>query len=455
VRILLVNPKPPVWNPPKVPPLGLCCLASALEGHGHRVAIWDAVVDRRAFDPADWQVVGVTATTSQIREAWRILARAKAAGATTVLGGPHATCLPDESLAHPFVDFVVRQEGEESLPALLQRLDLQGSPEGVRGVSWKRPGGGIVHEPEATAIEKLDELRFPGYHLLPDLRRYSNAQPLLSRRAPCLPIMTSRGCPHGCAFCYKGVFGRRFRPRSPASVATEWEWLVREHGAREIAVQDDGFNLDVPRAVAICRELIRRGMTVPWSTPNGLRADRVTPELMDVMHESGCERVAFGVESGDQGILDALDKHLTLDQVRTAFTLARGAKLRTMAFFVLGLPGETEATLEATIRFAIELHPTWAQFTMATPYPGTRLREEVLRDGNLLISEWDDYGHYTSKPFLRPAALSPAAVTCGMRRAYRRFYLRPSFIVSFVSARATWQNVREVVRGAWHLMVKS
>ncbi|MEK7475846.1 MAG: radical SAM protein [Candidatus Coatesbacteria bacterium] len=452
MRVLLVNPRPTVWNPPRVPPLGIGYLASALEAAGHRVGIWDAVVDRRTPDLADWQVVGATAVTPQVREAWRVLERAKAAGAITVIGGPHPTCLPDESITHPFVDYVVRKEGEETLPALLRRVDHRETPEGVAGVTWKRPDGRIVHEPDAPPIDALDAIRFPAYHLLPPLDRYTNAQPLLSRRAPCLPILTSRGCPYGCAFCYKGTFGRSFRSRSPESVATEWEWLVREHKAREIAVQDDVFNLDIPRATAICREIVRRGVVVPWSTPNGLRADRVTPELLDAMRESGCERVAFGVETGDQGLLDALGKNETLDQIREAFSLARRARLRTMAFFVIGQEGETEATIESSIRFAIELKPTWAQFTMATPYPGTRFRDDAMRDGRLLIEDWDAYGHYTSTPFVRPRELAPEAVERGMRRAYRRFYLRVPFLASFALRAGSWRNLGAAIRGAWHLM---
>jgi len=455
VRILLVNPRPTVWTPPRVPPLGLAYVAAALQRAGHRIGVWDAVVDPRTPDFAAWELVGATAVTPQIGAAWRVLAQAKAAGARTVLGGPHPTCLPDESLLQPSVDFVVRQEGEETLPALVRRLEAGESPAGLAGISWKRPDGTVANEPDAPPIADLDGLAFPAYGFLPPLRRYTNSQPLLSRRRPSLPIVTSRGCPYGCVFCYKGTFGRQFRGRSPENVVAEWKWLVREMGAKEIAVQDDVFNLDVPRAIAICRGVVREGLRIPWATPNGLRADLVTAELMEAMREAGCERVAFGVETGEQRLLDALGKHETLDQMREAFALARQAGLKTMGFFVLGHPGETAETMEATIRFAIELGPTWAQFTMATPYPGTKLREDAVRDGTLLVSDWEAYGHYTAKPFLRPAALAPAELERGMRRAYRRFYLRLPFVREFGLDPASWRNLGAVVRGAWHLLARA
>jgi radical SAM superfamily enzyme YgiQ (UPF0313 family) len=267
--------------------------------------------------------------------------------------------------------------------------------------------------------------------------------------------LTSRGCPFGCPFCFKGVFGRRFRPRTPENVVAEWEMLVREHRAAEIAVQDDAFNVDPDRAIRICRLIVKRGLRHPWSAPNGIRADTVSLELFQAMRDSGCERVAFGVEAGSQGMLDVLDKRVTLGQLERAFALARRAGIRTMGFFMVGNPGETSETAEATINFAIFLRPDWAQFTLATPYPGTELFERVRREGKMLVSDWDRYGHYTSDAFFRMGSVTPELVGRAMRKAYRKFYLRPSYAVRRALDPQGLGGLDAVLKGAWHLLARA
>jgi len=453
MKILLINPKPKVWSAPRVPPLGLAYIAAVLEDAGHSVQIWDSAVDKREPDFRGFRMVGATATTSQIGEAWRILALAKKTGALTFLGGPHVSSLPKESLAKPCVDYVVRREGEETVVELAAAVAACGSVAGIRGLSHKAIAGAEpVCEADRDQIADLDSLPFPAYHLLPKLGRYGNPQPLLSRRSPAAPIFTSRGCPYGCPFCYKGVFGRTWRARSPENVVAEWEFLVRQLKVKEIAVQDDVFNLDVPRAIRICRLVRERGVTVPWSTPNGLRADCVSEELFSAMRESGCERVAFGVESGSQRMLDSMEKGLTLEQIENAFRLARKAGLATMAFFMFGNLGETRVTVEETIRFAIRLNPDWAQFTVAAPYPGTRLYEIVRSDGRLLVGDWAQYGHYTRKAFFEMGQVGEMLVLNAMKDAYRRFYLRPSYILRQLGRAGTWANMGAGLRGAWHLL---
>ncbi len=455
MKVLLLNPNPKVWHAPKVPPLGLGYVAAALEREGHTVGIWDGVVQREAPDLAGWDVVGATSVTPQVQEAWRLLARAKAGGAITVLGGPHPTCLPEESLARPEVDFVVRQEGEQTLPALLRRLSAGESPAGLAGISWRAGDGRVINEPDAAGITDVDALAMPAHHLFPDPTLYTNPQPLLSRRAPALAIFTSRGCPYGCTFCYKGTYGYGFRARSPENVAAEWEVLVRRYRVQEIAIQDDIFNFNIPRAIAICREIVGRKLQVPWSTPNGIRADRVSEELFLAMREAGCERVAFGVETGNAGALAALKKHETLDQIRHGFALAHQAGLKTMGFFMFGNLTEDRASMEDTINFAVSLHPTWAQFTMATPYPGTKLYETIRRDGEIAIPDWEQYGHYTSKTFFRMGELTPELLQHQMKRAYRRFYLRLPKLADFSMDPRVWDNLGASLRGAWHLLARA
>jgi len=453
MKILLINPKPSVWNAPRVPPLGLGYVASSLEQAGHSVSIWDSAVDETGPDFSGFQLVGATAATTQVKEAWRMLARAKSSGCLTMLGGPHATCLPEESLSKG-VDFVVRQEGEKTVVELADRLSSNAVPVGIQGMSWKK-GGLVINEPDRPLIGDLDSIPFPAHHLFPDLHNYTSPQPLISRRSPALGIFTSRGCPFGCVFCFKGVFGRSFRARSPENVVAEWEVLVGKYGVKEIAVQDDAFNTDEKRALEICRLIIKKGLVIPWSTPNGIRADLATPELLAAMKESGCERVAFGVESGNELVLKSIDKRINLSQVEDAFKSARRVGLKTMAFFMFGNPGEDRQAMEDTIKFAIKLNPDLAQFTLATPYPGTRLNEIVRRSGELLVDDWDDFGHYTSKGFFRMGETTPELLSIQLPRAYRRFYLHPNRLAAMAANPDTWRNLGNMIRGAWHLMVKA
>jgi len=438
-----------------VPPLGLAYIAASLNKAGHQVSVWDAGVDRSLPDMAGYALVGATAATAQAGAAWAVLEKAKTAGAVTVIGGPHPTCLPEESLGKPWIDYVVRGEGEETIVDLARRLGRGGKGEGVPGISRRDAAGRAVNEPDRPPIADLDSVPFPALELFAPLSRYSNSQPLIGRRAPSLPILTSRGCPHGCPFCFKGVFGRRFRARTPENVVAEWENLVLRLGAAEIAVQDDAFNADPARAIRICRLIADRGLRHPWCAPNGIRADAVSDELIRAMKESGCERVAFGVETGSQGMLEALDKGVTLSQIENAFLLARRAGIRTMGFFMFGNPGETAETARATVRFAIALNPDWAQFTVATPYPGTELFERVRREGKSLVSDWDRYGHYSSGAFFRMGSVTPELVASAMRAAYRRFYLRPSYALRRVFDPGALGGLDAVIRGAWHLLARA
>jgi len=451
VKVLLLNPRPPVWNPPRVPLLGLASLGAVLKARGHEVEVWDGAVESRAPEWGQYRMVGATATTCQVKGAWKMLASARFAGAFTVIGGPHPSCLPGESLATGAVDCVVRGEGEETLVELADRLGDGGRAEGIAGASWLEAGR-TVSGPDRPPIRDLDSLPLPAWDIFPRLSSYGNPQPLLSRLKPAFPIMTSRGCPYACTFCYKGVFGREWRARSPESVLREWEWLAGPMRAREIAVQDDSFNVDRDRALRICRLVSAAGLSVPWSTPNGIRADIVDGDLLEAMRESGCVRVSFGVECGDQGILDRLGKGESLAQMENAFRLARQAGLRTTGFFMFGNLGEDASTMQATIRFAVAVDPFYAQFTMATPYPGTALYDVVVRDGELLERDWDRYGHYTARGFFRHGEVNPDAVGRAIRSAYRRFYVRPAAIRRILGDRGALGRLSDVARGACHLL---
>jgi len=438
----LVNPKSKLPIDTRTsPPLGLAYLAAVSEAASHEVLVYDGDVEDVSLESVSGEfaphVVGITANTTQITAAWRDADLVKAAGdAFVVLGGPHPTSLPEESATKPFVDLVVRSEGESTWLELLSYLDGNEGPDAgtlvpIAGTTYQGANGQIINVPDRPPIpvEELNGMSLPAWHLF-KLERYTNLQPTVDQVAGySLPILTSRGCPYRCSYCSQ-LGPRRWRARSVDSVVAEWRWLVRELGAAEIGVLDDSFNIDRQRVLDLCQRLVDEGLNqVPWIMINGIRANLADEEVLGAMVRAGCIRAAFGVESGNQAILDTVvDKHLTLEQVRSAFSAARAVGMETIGFFIVGLPGETEETMEDTIRFACELDPVVANFSIATPFPGTQMYETVKAEGRVLAETWDDFVFFEGKARFEMPGLPAELVERKWKEAYRRFYLRPKRI---------------------------
>jgi anaerobic magnesium-protoporphyrin IX monomethyl ester cyclase len=461
LRVLLIDPK--VDLPIDVrssPALGLAYLAAMSEGRGDQVRVLDMQVEgtplRQVVDEHRPEVIGITATTIQIESAWRIAGELKQlSDATIVLGGSHPTVLAQESVERPEVDVVVRSEGELTWVDLCDHLDAGESLEDVPGITYARDGE-VINNPDRPPIGEVDALPFPAFHLF-RMERYSNLQPTLDNvEGPSYPILSSRGCPYRCNYCSQ-ILPRIWRARSPESVVSEWRWLVKDLGAAEIGVLDDSFNIDRRRALEICKLIIDEGLNhVPWIMINGIRANLADEELLGRMREAGCIRTAFGVESGNQRILDTvIHKQLTLDQVRAAFKAAKAVGMETIGFFIIGLPGETEETMEDTIRFACELDPVVANFSMATPFPGTQMYEQVLESGRLLVHDWHEFAFFENKAQFETDELPAELVERKWREAYRRFYLRPHRVARTLLRSRTWLELPRTVRMAWKTVVSS
>jgi radical SAM superfamily enzyme YgiQ (UPF0313 family) len=438
------------------PPMGLAYIASILQQHGCEVRVIDANVEKlgpdevtRIIAQQQPDLVCFTVTTPLLPSALQIVHHLRRMPKVPLLlaGGPHATVLPGEMLEADMFDFVVRSEGEEVMADLIEQLIAGDDAEGVPGVSWRR-NGEIIHNPNRELTPTLEHYPYPDWSLFP-MKRYSS---LARRKDFSVPITTSRGCPYGCTFCYKGVYGRKLRNRSPENVVDEWQYLIERYGAQEIAVLDDVFTLRADRAIAICDLLAERGLDrVPWSTVNGIRADNASPELMYALKRGGCYRVYFGIESGVQDVVDKLDKRLDLDKVRDGVKNAKEAGLEVGGYFMIGNLGETYEDMDATIDFALELDPDLAQFTIATPYPGTKMYEQVVSGGEMLISSWEQLASYGTSIF-RMEHLEPESVGAKYRKAIRRFYLRPTFIRRQLREMCTWTGFRHRVLGAWLLV---
>lgn len=463
MRVLLASPESEVWTSRKHIPLGLGYLAAVLRENGHQVGIYDAAVEDESLEDVvrrgGYEMIGITAVTPLIVDAWNMAREAKRLGLITVLGGPHLTLMPEESIseAHPEVDYVIKGEAEESIVELVEALEGRGALEAVHGL-YRRRNGEVVINPPAGLIMNLDSIPYPAHDLY-KIQRYTNLQPLtdgLDKNARAYTIMTSRGCPYKCTYCSKPITGDTWRARSIDNVIGEWRWLVHDLKATEIGMTDDIWNLKLPRAKELCRRLIAEGLnTVPWVTVHGMKVNHTDPELFQLMKQAGCKRVGFGVESGDPTILrNVIKKSQTLDMVRNAFRWAREAGLQTMGFFIFGMPHETEETMEKTIRFALELDPDLANFMLATPYPGTEMYDVIQKYGNIFANEWEDYAIHSDKARFTMPDYDPDLVVRKWKEAYRRFYLyRPKRVWEKVSKKSFWTELPSTVSNAVRFFV--
>jgi anaerobic magnesium-protoporphyrin IX monomethyl ester cyclase len=458
MNVLLIYPRPNIFKPSSVVPLGLAYLASVLEQSGNRVIVNDLNVEPDRIDniiknePID--LVGISASTPMIKSAWSIAKKVKNINknATVVLGGPHPSALPEEALKYEDIDIVVRGEGEYTLMDLCKKMEDEVGLESIDGISYKN-NGYIKHNIAREYIKNLDELPFPAYHLFPSLDNYTPSQPLLSNSKRSAAIITSRGCPENCIFCYKEIFGSKYRMRSSKNVIDEWKMLVEELKVQEIAIQDDTFTLHKKRAIEICNMIKKEGLDVDWSTPNGIRVDTVNSELLSSMKQAGCKLVWFGVESGSQRVLDEIvQKKINLNQVEKAITTAKRVGLEVGTFFVLGMPGETEEEMQMSIDFAKKLDPDYCQFTICGPFPGTRLYTYLIEKNIRLLDDWDLFGHYEGHAYFEYEGVNKEIIEKMYKKAYKKFYLRPNYILKFFTKKETYLNITNTIKGASHFI---
>jgi radical SAM superfamily enzyme YgiQ (UPF0313 family) len=341
------------------------------------------------------------------------------------VGGVHLSIYPRETLLQPAIDYAVTGEAEGSLPDLLEALVLGRDLAEVRGIAYKPggeagPEGALVQVTPPAEEVPVDLAPFPSRHLIRNELYYS----FISQYRNFTPLMTSRGCPFGCIFCEQGA--KRFRPRSPKNVADELEQCAKEHGVRELDFFDSSFTIQKDRVLAICDEIARRRLDLVWAMRS--RVDRVDRELLRALRRAGCQRVYYGIESGNAEVLRVLRKATDLDQIRRVLRETREEGLHTFGYFMVGSPGETEETVRQTLRFALQLDLDYAQFSKVTPMPATELyrmlQEETGRDW------WREFmltGREVALP--RPGCgLSEDEIERWIRRAYLRFYYRPRYV---------------------------
>ncbi|MFH2133549.1 MAG: radical SAM protein [bacterium] len=402
MKVALIAPPFPLAEAPSAP-LGLCYVAAAFEKADAEVIILDYIVrqysaeklqtELNAFQP---DLIGITSVTLNCNQAIEIIKTARAVfpSAVTVMGGHHVSFEYESTLRqHPEIDLVVIGEGEATIAELSPVIRDRRSWRQIAGIAFMN-GQELVVTPPRDPVKDLDILPMPSRHLLP-LSRY------LALGFP-VSIITSRGCPGRCIFCQgRRMVGSRVRSRNPINVVDEIETLLA-CGFPRINFSDDFFTAKKQRVEAICREIRHRGLDFAWTV--FARADSVTPELLQVMREAGCDTVFFGIESGNQQILDGVRKGVKLDRIRQAVADCKSVGMNVFGSFIVGLPGETRETLMDSHHFAEELGIMYGYHFLA-PFPGTDVKENLDQfDLEILTDNWSDFD--ANRAIVRTSALS-------------------------------------------------
>jgi anaerobic magnesium-protoporphyrin IX monomethyl ester cyclase len=429
-HVTLVDPLSPRGSEGHLPLaiLGLGYLAAVLEKSQYKVDVIDCPALNLSYEELRSEIgkrqpdiVGITSTTLTYKSALRIAKIAKeiCSDCLTILGGIHATFWDEKALQEcPYVDVVVRREGEYTLLELAKRVEAGKDYYDVLGITFRK-NGKIVRNPDRPYIENLDELPFPARHFWPIER--------LRKGEDNFYLITSRGCIYWCDFCSTvRMHGRKFRVRSPKNVVDELEFLHNTYGATQFTFCDDVFTVDKARIEELCKEIKNRKLEIKWNC--GTRVDLITKELLLKMKEAGCVSVWFGVESGSQQVLDAMRKGISTSQTMRVFNWVREIGLKPVPNVILGFPGETKQTAWETIKFAEKINPDFVcYYDIATPYPGTPLYDLVKEKGWLRTTDFDKYDITT--PIIETPWLSMKELKEIREKAFRHFYLRPTYIL--------------------------
>jgi radical SAM superfamily enzyme YgiQ (UPF0313 family) len=432
------------------PPLGIAYIASILENSGHKVKILDSQAMnlkieeiRKEITKFNPDVVGVTCMTPNLRDALDVSRVTKeiSEDIITVLGGPHLYIYPKETLTYSYVDFGVAGEGEIVLPELILSLQDKKKFKDIDGLIFKE-NGKIKYNPVKGCIRDLDSLPFPARHLLPNKKYFS-----ILADYPFTTMITSRGCSFHCGFCFKNQLDNIIRFRSPENVADEIEQCL-EMGFKDIWFYDDTFTINKKHVVGICNEILERGLEFKWEAVT--RVDCVNPELLRTMRRVGCYRIRYGVESGDQYILNLMKKGIKLQQARKAIKWTKLAGIEAFCLFMIGYPGENEDKIRKTIDFSLDVNPDWAMFSNTVPYPSTDLLKLSHKIG--LLNDKEYWKEFTLGKTNERIPYGFPNLDTWMKIAYKRFYFRPKFILKTVSKIRNIRQIKKYMTGLWALI---
>ncbi len=442
-------------------PLGLQYIAAVLREHGHNVSLIDMTfqsdfeVVRETIKRTD--VVGISATTPLSGRAYKVVEFIKniAPDLICIGGGPHATVFPQECLRRGF-DIVVLGEGEYTMVALLEVIEKSGDIGKVDGIAFLKNNEIKFTKPSAF-IENLDGLPFPAHNLI-DWKSYFKA-------GANVYLIASRGCPYNCLFCkpmQNKLFGEKIRKRTPSNVVGEIEEIIAELKTTNFMFVDDTF-LAFPKLVTqICNEINLRSLKINWCCQ--ARVDHVTEEILRMMKNAGCSKIALGVESGSQKVLDFLRKGIRVEDTIRAFDLCHKVGMETHAYIIIGSPVETEEDLKATVKLIKRIRPDSLQVSRLTPTPGSDLYDLATKQRILTIKDCEAYDYYSAEYPLRlehltkedldhyteiinrTITLSVSVAKRDLKRIIKPSYLKEIMVNSFKNPKSIVRRVKTLFK---------
>jgi len=430
------------------PQTGLAYLAAIAIQLGHKAKIIDAMatpiplhsllelIRKENFD----LIIAHTSTPTFNNDKKIVSEIKKVSNAIIGFTGTHTTVLPEDSLKQSEADFILIGEAELTLKELLLLLNTLKAEKNtvfdsqnlvsyasdqlkqINGLAFKS-NNEIISTTPREIYPDLDSFPFPARELLPN-EKY--IMPFFNRK-PFVTIIPGRGCPYKCTFCRAGkVWGAKPRFRTPPNVIAEIKEVISKFNIRNIVFMTDALTLKRDWTIALINEIIKDNLKFRWICNS--RVDSVDIEMLKLMKKAGCELISYGVESADQSILNNAKKNIKLEDSIKAIKLTRQAGIISLAYFIIGLPGETEETIKETIRFAKQINPDYVNFHIATPFPGTEFYE-YAKNNNLLISDnWDDYEEEGSA-VIRTETMTPEQLVKYQKYAMNSFYLRPKYIL--------------------------
>lgn len=434
-RIRFVEPKAAgfhVYSFIKLPRLGLPIMGAILKQKGFDVRVYCQDLEEIEFDDLyQSDLVGISLTTSTAPGGYQLADRLAQRGIPVVIGGPHATFLPDEALRH--ARYCVRGEGEETIVELLDRLSEGAEPNDVAGLSYLRDGE-VRHNPDRDLVHDLDSLPFPDLSLIQG-----------HRRMKITPILTSRGCPFDCTFCsVTEMFGCKYRLRSTDSVIEE----LKQYAPKQVFFYDDNFAANRTRAKELCEKLARSGLPAGWSAQ--ARVDVAgDEELLKLMRRSGCFMLYIGLESINPATLHAFNKRQRVEEIEECIRKLHKYNIMVHGMFITGADDDEPQTIRDTVRFALRNKIDTVQFSMLTPIPGTRLYKQLDEEGRIFSKDWTLYdAHHV---VFEPSKMTPYVLQVETFKAMKRFYtlwqcLKLVFRFRFLAAFLRYYGNRQIRR---------
>lgn len=411
------------------PPLGVLYLASVLKQNGFKdVKVFDGQLYRnpaRAFKELFREfmpdILGITALTPTLHRAYALaeIAREIKKDTFIVFGGTHCSLYPDELLLSGIPDAIVLGEGEYSFLKLVQEYDAGKISGNIEGVLFKNNPDGV--KKNSLHIMDLDSLPFPDRTLVPRDAYYI----VVDKPVEATSMLTSRGCPFKCAFC-KPV-RKIFVQRSPQNIADELE-ACKEMGFGIVNFVDDTFNVNKKNVIEICREIVKRNIGINFTFM--ARVDTFDEESAEALREAGCSRIQFGIEAGTDRVLKLMEKGFTISSARRALDISKKYGFITVAFYIIGYPGETIDEMQETIKFSIETEPDYVQYLPLSVQPGTPLYESALFSGMIkdYFKIYTINKHMPFKEIYLDGTIPIEDRIQIIRSAYKKFYFRKKFI---------------------------